>query len=103
MMAENDLASIIDKQAAGIAKAMGMPSVKTTTVEKEMANSKKKKSFYTRVFAILDDISAEEYSAFINYIITNSKTTTIIREEQNWTKDGELIRVVDYMEDYSDS
>jgi signal transduction protein with GAF and PtsI domain len=90
---------MIDKQAAGIAKAMGMPNVRTTTVDKELEKNKKNKEFKTKVFAILDDVSAEEYSAFINYIMKNSKTTTIIREEQNWTKDGELIRVIDYIEE----
>jgi hypothetical protein len=55
--------------------------------------------FKTKVFAILDDVSAEEYSAFINYLMRNKKSTTVIRELENWTKDGELIRVVDYIEE----
>ncbi len=98
-MGPSDLASIIDANVAGIAKALGMPDVKTTTVDNELAKAEKSKVFKTKVFAILDDVSAEEYSAFINYLMKNRKTTTVLREEENWTKDGELIRVVDYVEE----
>lgn len=94
-----DLSDIINKQAEGIVKAMKMPEIKTTSVEEELKKSKAKKVFKTKVFVLLDDVSAEEYSAFINYLMTNDKTTTVLREVENWTKDGELIRVVDYIED----
>ena len=91
------LAQMIDEQAAGIAKSLGMPRVQTTTVDKELKKNSSKKKFNTRVFAILDDISAQEYSEFINEVLRTG-TTQIIREDQSWTKDGELIRVVDFLE-----
>jgi len=95
------LAQMIDEQAAGIVKSMGMPQVKTTTVEKELRDNKAKNKFATRVFAILDDVSALEYSEFINEVLETG-TTRIIREVESWTKDGELIRVVDYLESLED-
>jgi signal transduction protein with GAF and PtsI domain len=98
-MGPNELANMINENAAGIAKAMGMPEIKTTSIDKELKNSEKNRVFKTKVFAILDDVSAEEYSAFINYLLKNKKTTSVLREAENWTKDGELIRVVDYIED----
>ena len=94
----DNIADIINKQAEGIVKAMGMPEVKTTSLEEELSKTNKKKMFKTRVFVLLDDVSAEEYSAFINYLMSNKKTATVLREVENWTKDGELIRVVDYIE-----
>jgi len=94
-----DLNEFIDKQAAGIAKSLSMPNVKTTTFDEEIKKNKSKKPiFKTRVFVLLDDISAEDYADFINSILTSNGDKTIIREVENWTKDGELIRVVDYTE-----
>lgn len=95
-----DLNEYIDKQAAGIAKSLGMPKVKTTTFDEEIKKkSSKHPVFRTRVFVLLDDVSAEEYSEFINDILDSGGTKNIIREVENWTKDGELIRVIDYTEE----
>ena len=94
-----DLSEIINSQADGIVTALRMPEIKTTTVEKELSKKKTEKLFKTRVFVLINDTSAIEYSSFINEVMRNSKTTTIMRESENWTKDGELIRVVDYVED----
>jgi len=96
---EKDISKIIEEQASGIVKALGMPEVRTTTYEKEVNKNKKNKVFKTKVFVLIDDISAEEYAAFMNYLIANNKTTELIREVENWTKDGELVRVVDYIEE----
>lgn len=93
-----ELAEIISKQAEGIAKSLGMPDVKTTSVDEELKKTKKKNTFKTKLFVIIDDISAEDYSKFIDNIISNPQDFEIIREVENWTKDGELIRVVDYIE-----
>ena len=94
-----ELNEIINKQAEGIVKSLGMPKVKTTSVEKELANTKMKKKFGTRVFVILDDISAEDYADFINDVLQSRGTMEIMREETSWTKDGELLRVVDFMQE----
>lgn len=94
-----DLASIIDEQASGIVKAMKMPSIKTTSIEKENKKKERKKIFKTKVFVIIDDVSGEEYSTFINYLMEHKSETLVIREVENWTKDGELIRVIDYVEE----
>ena len=88
---------IIEQQAEAIVRNLKMPEVKTTSLEKEMEKNKKIKKFSTRVFLLIDDVSAESYSSFMNYIIENPKTTKLLREVENWTKDGELIRVIDYM------
>ena len=93
----DDLAKIIDKQAEGIAKSLGMPKVTTTSMKEELAKKSKGKTFKTRVFVILDDISGEEYSEFINEVLMSKGKMEIMREETSWTKDGELIRVFDYM------
>jgi ribosomal protein L20 len=92
-----DLAEIIEQQAAGIAKAIKMPHAEVTSYEREQKKNRKRKLFATRVFAIIDDISAEEYSEFINQVIMSDGEIEIVREVENWTKDGELIRVVDYV------
>ncbi len=92
-----DLAKIIDKQAAGIAKSLGMPKIKTTTVDSELKKKTKNRVFGTRVFVVIDDISAEDYSEFINEVLSSKGKMEIMREESSWTKDGELIRVVDFM------
>ena len=94
-----NISEIINSQAEGIVKALKMPEVRTTTVEKERGKKKTKRKFNTRVFAILDDYSAEEYSSFIDSIINEPESMTVMREVENWTKDGELIRVVDYIEE----
>ena len=91
------LSKLIDEQALGIVKSLGMPTIKTTTVDEELEKSKKKKIFATKVFAIIDDISAADYAEFINSVL-DTGTTQIVREVESWTKDGELIRVIDYME-----
>ena len=92
-----DLSEIINQQAEGIAKALGMPTAEVTTYEKEIKKKTPKKEFATRVFLIIDDISAMEYAEFINQILASSGDMEIMREVENWTKDGELIRVVDYV------
>jgi len=98
-----ELSDFIDKQAAGIARSLSMPNVKTTTFDEEIKKNKSKKPvFRTRVFVIIDDISAEDYAEFINSILIANGDKTIIREVENWTKDGELIRVVDYTEKQAD-
>ena len=93
-----ELNEIIDKQAAGIVKSLGMPTIKTTSVDKELASKKMKRKFGTRVFVILDDISGEYYAEFINEILQSGGLMEIMREETSWSKDGELIRVIDFME-----
>ena len=92
-----DLNEIIEKQAEGIAKALRMPEANVTTYEKEIKKKKPKKEFATRVFLIIDDISALEYAEFINQVFESGGDMEIMREVENWTKDGELIRVVDYV------
>ncbi len=95
---ERNLAEMIEQQAAGMVKAMHMPNIKTTTLEKEQSGRKAKRVFKTKVFAIIDDVSAEEYATFINFLMERDSETNVMREVENWTKDGELIRVVDYIE-----
>ena len=90
-----DIKELIDREAENIVKAMGMPVTKTTTVEKELSKSKKRKVFETRVFLIINDASAATYSSFITQLIAGDDGRRILRESENWTKDGELIRVVD--------
>jgi hypothetical protein len=47
---------------------------------------------------IIDDLTAEEYADFIDDILASSGKREILREAENWTKEGELIRVIDYLE-----
>jgi len=95
-MSDRNLKEIIEEDLDRLFSAGGMPQIPVTTLEKESKKNAPQQTFHTRVFAILEDETAHEYAKFINFVI-NSKNVTILREEQNWTKEGELIRVVDYI------
>jgi len=92
-----ELHEIIEQQAKGIAASLRMPTADVTTVEKEIEKKTPKKEFATKVFIIINDVTALEYSEFINQVLESGGDMEIVREEQNWTKDGELIRVIDYV------
>ena len=57
-----------------------------------------RKTFLSKFFVIGEDYDASVYAEFINELMNNPKKYQMIREEQNWTKEGELIRMVDYIE-----
>ena len=98
-----DIQEIIAKEAEGIVKALGMPTPRTTSFDKEMKKKKKKrKIFETRVFLIVSDASAISYSQFISDIMSGSSGRELVREVENWTKEGELIRVVDTVRETDD-
>ena len=93
-----NIAEEIRQQASNIASTM-MPEASITSYEKEMKKKAGNFVMRTRFFAIIDDLSAEEYSTFITEIIKNPDKYKLIREAENWTKEGELIRVVDFLEE----
>ena len=97
-----EIQRIIDEAGAKMAASMGMPEARTTTVEKEFNTADKiKKTYHVKFFAILDDESAAVYSDFMTKLI-NSSGTQIVREDKSWTQEGELLRVVDYIEDVAE-
>jgi hypothetical protein len=94
-----DLAQIIEDISVGDSSGLGgagMPSIaRTTTTKKEFAP--KVRIYETRFFPINNDTDAIAYSSFMNWILFDRKNRAIIREESSWTKEGELIRVVDFV------
>jgi len=92
-----ELGELIAQQAADIAKAVQMPKADVVFFDEKKENTPPKKEFATKVFLIIDDISALEYSEFINQVFRSKGDMEVVREVENWTKEGELIRVVDYV------
>ena len=76
-----------------------MPShARTTTTKAEQAMPKT--VFKTKLFTIYCDDDARLYASFINWIIEDKDNRIIVREESTWTKDGALIRIVDFIQQY---
>ena len=97
MGGKTDIQKIIDEAGSQISASIGMPSAKTTTVEKEFAKNGTRKEYNVRFFNLIDDESAKDYSDFMTSII-NKPGIQIVREDKSWTQEGELLRVVDYVE-----
>jgi hypothetical protein len=99
MKMSKEFTSIIDDLSIGEplgATGRGMPNIaRTTTTAKEFAP--KPRVYETKFFAINSDEDACVYSSFMNWLISDRQNRTIIREESSWTKEGELIRVVDFV------
>ena len=87
------LSDIADGDISGLGDT-GMPGIaRTTSTKKEFTT--KKRLWETRFFPINDDEDARNYAMFMNWVMENPSDRIIVREESSWTKDGELIRVVD--------
>ena len=80
----------------GSPTSVAMP--KTVNFKDYIKSKNVKKTFLSKFFAIGDDFEASLYAEFINAIMNDPKKYQMIREEQTWTKEGELIRMVDYIE-----
>jgi len=76
--------------------SVSMPE--TVNFKDYMKSKNAKKTFLSKFFVIGDDYGASLYSEFINTIMNNPREYQMIREEQTWTKEGELIRMVDYIQ-----
>jgi len=94
-----DISKILSDVSMGDVSGLngtGMPGVaRTTTTAKEFA--KKKRVWKTKFFPINNDSDASDYSEFMNWVLENGKERIVVREDSSWTKDGELIRVVDFI------
>jgi len=96
MAKKPEIQKIIDDASENIISSMGMPKARTTTLENE-SKSKTKREYGVKFFVMIDDESSESYSAFMTMLM-NDSSYTIVREDKSWTQEGELIRVVDYIQ-----
>ncbi len=97
-MGAPEIQRIIDEAATGIANSMSMPQAKTTTIDKEYGQATTRREYKVKFFNLIDDESALAYSEFMTDLI-NKKGVKIVREDKSWTPEGELLRVVDYLEE----
>ena len=97
-MPKPEIQKIIEDAANGVVNSMSMPSAKTTTVDKEYGKATRKKEYSVRFFNLIDDESAKEYAEFMTELI-NKPGVQIEREDKSWTPEGELLRVVDFIEE----
>ena len=74
---------------------MGMPHGARTTSTKEEFKGKKI-LWGTKIFPINNNVDAADYASFMNWVLSNPKARNVVREDSTWTKDGELVRVVDF-------
>lgn len=93
-----EIQKIIDAAANKLVDSIGMPSAKTTTIEQEYGKKEKKKVYKVKFFNLIDDESAQAYGEFMTDLI-NKQGIKIVREDKSWTPEGELLRVVDYVEE----
>lgn len=96
----NDIAdnNVADKAIGGIPSV----KIKTTNTKDEMKKHARKHVFSTKFFAINNDIDAEQYASFMNWLLEVGAERRVVREESNWTKEGELVRVVDFVQRTTD-
>jgi len=73
----------------------GIPRPSGTEVE---VNPFKGFEYKSKVFLIAEDMSASEFAEFMTNILHNPHRYHIIREKENWTQNGECVRVVDFLE-----
>ena len=73
-------------------KLNGMPNLKPND------NITKNFAFRSKFFFITEQTTANEYAEFMTELINNPEKYIIIREKENWTQAGELIRLVEYLE-----
>ena len=85
----------ITEDVVNATKNRGMPSNNTTDTTTKMAAPQIK--FCTKFFPINSDEEAANFAMFMNWLLAHNKHRKMIREESNWTKDGELIRVIDFV------
>ena len=55
-------------------------------------------TFKSKVFLIAEDVSASEYAEFVTEALRNPHKYVLVREKENWTQNGECIRIIDYLE-----
>lgn len=89
----NELFKQINQSAERIhSQINGIPKM-----SKEL-NSKPNLQYRTKFFFIAEQTGADEYSEFMTELINDQNRYSIIREKENWTPSGELIRLVEYFE-----
>ena len=54
--------------------------------------------YKTKFFFIAEQTGADEYADFMTTLINNPKKYSLIRERENWTPSGELIKLIEYLE-----
>lgn len=61
-------------------------------------NSTTNLEYKTKFFFIAEQTAADEFSEFMTMLINNQDKYSILREKENWTPSGELIRLIEYFE-----
>lgn len=95
-IADNNVA---DRPPEGIPRV----KIKTTNTKAEMKKYARKYVFSTKFFPINNDVDAADYALFMNWILEIGEERSVVREESNWTKEGELIRVIDFVQKVTDT
>jgi len=90
----DDLKKIIDKSAEQIySKFSGIPKI-----QENSDNMPSNIKWRVKYFFITEQTSADEYADFMTTLIQNQNKYIILREKENWTPSGELIKIVEYLE-----
>ena len=89
----NELKKMIDNSAERLYSSVsGIPKIQKE--DNISANVK----WQAKFFFIAEQNAADEYAAFMTHIIQNPDKYSLLREKENWTPSGELIRIVEYLE-----
>jgi len=90
----NELRKMIDESAEKIySRFTGIPKLQNEN--KNIASNIKWKAKY---FFITEQTTADEYANFMTTLIQNQDKYLILREKENWTPSGELIKIIEYLE-----
>ena len=85
---------MIDNSAEQIyGKLNGIPKIQEK--DKKINNGI---SWRVKYFFITEQSTADEYAEFMTKLIRNQDKYSILREKENWTQSGELIKIVEYLE-----
>jgi hypothetical protein len=90
----DDLKKMIDNSAENLFSRMnGIPTIQTKSKDASLNVTWKVKYFF-----ITEQESANEYAEFMTNIIRLPNKYSLLREKENWTQNGELIKIVEYLE-----
>jgi hypothetical protein len=90
----NEIKKMIDKSAEDLfSKMNGIPKIQKQT--EGVPNNIK---WRVKYFFITEQTTADEYANFMTTLIQNPTKYSILREKENWTQSGELIKIVEYLE-----
>jgi len=91
----NELKKIIDKSAEQI---YGKLNGAIPSVQKEINKTMPGVKWRVKYFFITEQTSSDEYAEFMTTLIQNQNKYSILREKENWTQSGELIKIIEYLE-----